>query len=59
LDILLLQLADRIMSSDSISDLKKTLIIKALSDTESQFTDGGSEELNLTSCFATISAIGN
>lgn len=59
LDILLGQIAEKVMADTSISDIKKTVIIKTLSDTEAQFTDGGSEELNLTSCFATLSTIGN
>lgn len=58
LDIMLSQIADKVMNNDSISDPKKTMIIKTLSDTESQFTDGGSEELNLCSCFATMSTLG-
>lgn len=43
LDILMSQIADKVMADNSISDIKKTVIIKTLSDTESQFTDGGSE----------------
>jgi len=58
LDILMAQIAEKVMADNSISDIKKAAIVKTLSDTESQFTDGGSEELNLTSCFATLSTIG-
>jgi len=58
LDLLLFQLAERILGYQGLTDTKKSLMIRQLGETELALVEGGSEEINLTSCLSTLATIG-
>jgi len=58
LDLLLFQLAERILTTQGLPDVKKSMMIRQIGETEQILVDGGSEEINLTSCLSTLATIG-